>query len=354
MKVILVLLYMLRLLSTVQCQTERGFFSLFFSPVVATPCNSTDGTEGLCVSQYGCRVRRGTATSSCGVFAVCCVVYRTCGHSSSFSPTYFVPQTALKPTTAATSCTLHITPASDMCQVRLRFLTFNISQPEDGVCTHDSFSVLPHTFSTSMPRLCGVNTGQEVYVSFTDRTSPLTLRMLLSNNAAVAGQERSWLIEIEQMRCTDPKRAPAGCLQYHTESKGLIQSFNFAPELPNSYMNNLNYGICFGSNFKFCEMSLDADTFSVSGDGDTALALAGEALCRNDYLFIPSGAPFGQKVYFDRFCGTRLGTPNSTVSNTIITSSLPFRINVVTNKAEQTDGDVNNTGFSIKYRFMEC
>ena len=38
---------------------------------------------------------------------------------------------------------------------------------------------------------------------------------------------RIWDIKVSQIECENPNRPPSGCLQYHTQSEGRFQTFNF-------------------------------------------------------------------------------------------------------------------------------
>lgn len=101
---------------------------------------------------------------------------------------------------------------------------------------------------------------------------PFTLRMITNG----AGYRR-WNIEVTQIECTNPSRAPSNCLQYHLGPSGGFSSFNYeasqyqeyipsgpqnyqnAGALDSTYYNGLDYSICFRKESGFC-----TQTYSVN------------------------------------------------------------------------------------------
>ena len=47
---------------------------------------------------------------------------------------------------------------------------------------------------------------------------------------------RTWEIKVSQIECQNLNRPPSGCLQYHTQTEGRFQTFNFGQA------NVANYG----------------------------------------------------------------------------------------------------------------
>ena len=47
---------------------------------------------------------------------------------------------------------------------------------------------------------------------------------------------RVWEIKVSQIECENLNRPPSGCLQYHTQTEGRLQTFNFGQT------NAVNYG----------------------------------------------------------------------------------------------------------------
>merc|ERR1712211_5512 len=90
------------------------------------PCEADDDKSGTCYTEDECADRQGTASGSCAEgYGVCCVFSIGCNAQKNENCTYF--QSTGTPTGA---CNARICPcASNICQLRLDFLTFNIAQP---------------------------------------------------------------------------------------------------------------------------------------------------------------------------------------------------------------------------------
>lgn len=136
-----------------------------------------------------------------------------------------------------------------VCQLRIDFHMFSLAQPDgDGYCNRDSFNI--YDGNTSVPTICGENRGLHVYVTFMD-DFPITIRIATGQ---FVNYNRRWEILISQIKCHSDFRAPAGCLQYYTNSSAYIKSFNYATEgnpslnsigvMGSRQLANLNYNIC--------------------------------------------------------------------------------------------------------------
>lgn len=90
-----------------------------------------------------------------------------------------------------------ISPAtSDICQLRLDFLDLTLASPNgDGVCNRDALTVTGG--SSTVPTLCGVNTGQHVYVNF-DGSSSIMINIAASSSFTFG---RKWHIMTTQIDC---------------------------------------------------------------------------------------------------------------------------------------------------------
>lgn len=87
-------------------------------------------------------------------------------------------------------------------------------------------------------------------------TKRIIVRTASRHDGAI--QPATWRLRVTQIECADKwavlpmfdrrssaeLRAPAGCLQYHTQSTGTVQSFNFNRSR-GPYLGGLSYGICF-------------------------------------------------------------------------------------------------------------
>lgn len=90
------------------------------------------------------------------------------------------------------------------------------------MCNQDYFTVSGG--NSQVPRICGENTGQHVYVDF-NGDNPITVMMLTTPSFTF---NRRWHLKMSQINCDSEFRAPSGCLQYFLESTGFVRSFNYA------------------------------------------------------------------------------------------------------------------------------
>merc|ERR1719323_1902206 len=96
--------------------------------------SSTSGRNGTCYTASECTSRGGSSSGSCASsFGVCCVFEKSCGGGSiSENCTYF---TSAQRTTGS-SCTLTVCKTgADVCQLRLDFETFTLTNPATRAAT---------------------------------------------------------------------------------------------------------------------------------------------------------------------------------------------------------------------------
>lgn len=103
---------------------------------------------------------------------------------------------------------------------------------------------------SSVPRICGENSGQHVYVDFAG-DAPVTVTVATSSSFTF---DRRWHLHMQQIGCDSESRAPFGCLQYYMDPSGTISSFNYdssgsgqsnAMGVQGSrQLNSLSYGAC--------------------------------------------------------------------------------------------------------------
>lgn len=210
-----------------------------------------------------------------------------------------------------------------MCQLRIDFLDFSLAPPNgDGVCVTDYMTVSGG--SSRVPRICGINTGQHVYVNFNGNAA-ITIAVESTGGFSFA---RHWHFKLTQIPCSSAARAPAGCLQYYTDSDssntGPIRSFNYG-SMPSSQVNAIGvqgsrqmastrYGICIRPGANRCSItyslpSSDPYAFTMTGDvGAVDSTLLGTEVlqsqtCTTDYVIIPYPTQGGATLPNDRFCG---------------------------------------------------
>nr|XP_045603484.1 uncharacterized protein LOC123761501 [Procambarus clarkii] len=334
---------------------DKAFFVLL--RIQPDECNSSDPslTTGTCLPSTDCTRSGGTFSGTCARgFGVCCIGRRSCGESTSYNNTYFVNPSYNGTDIGAGACTLTVFRVdSNICQLRLDFLNFQLAQPdENGNCNVDFLTVTP---STTVPRICGSNDGQHMYLDVDPVGGPVRVTVDRSGTDVT----RSWNIKVTQISCSSQHKAPSGCLQYHTATSGTVNSFDFSPLPPTppagtSQIADLDYGVCVEMADGYCGIIWERNTtngnysFTVSGNANasdesvigTALGGGSGVDCTTDYVIIPGGVA-DTGVSNDRYCG--LGFPNS------VTSTMkPFSLYVHQDGDEVEDS--GNSGFSLNYR----
>jgi len=306
-------------------------------------CNAIDGTMGTCYTASECTEKGGEERGNCASgFGVCCVaVVDPCNSNTvSLNNSYIVnPGYPSDASTGASTCTgsgvarsgrqaattatysWNITKAAtDIVQFRLDFEEFEISAPMMGSCDNDTLMITGADVVTTrnLPtNLCGVLTGQHIYLSVKDSSSvQITIKL-----ASIGTQK--WKILLRQFDSSQTDYlAPRGCLQYYRADMGTIASFNSAgasPELLNDHM----YSICIAQNDAYCDIALTANTFDLTGSSGA---------CSDSIAF-----------GFNVACGTSLGfnTWNYTGSYMI-----PFM--------SDSDNSAMVAGFDIGFVLLPC
>lgn len=140
--------------------------------------------------------------------------------------------------------------------------------------------------------------------------------------------------------------APAGCLQYFTESRGTIFSFNFG-----QYLSNMDYAICIERAPTTCKITFKADEFGIDkSSGAKVSSGVGDIDCSYDYLMIPGGSLTGDSIppTKDRFCGGFLNSMQGTFRNDPIVSKANGPIVLRFHTDNSYDHSVK-AGFKITY-----
>ncbi|RWS23139.1 uncharacterized protein B4U80_09841 [Leptotrombidium deliense] len=258
---------------------------------------------------------------------LCFLVPRTCGQSTTLNQTYFVNPGHPSYFNATTSCQLTINRARNtklgkfdqvnMCQLRLDFIDFDLNQPS------------------------------YVYIDIEDTNGPYNVRVITRGTG-----NRRWNIRVTFIECRNELRAPLNCLQYFASPSGQFESFNYVDanqiQVASSaleetdaytYLNNMDYAICFRKEAGFCTQTYTVNTtytpfalINVAPNGsplfDTTTAGTGLLKCPFDYLLL-SGI---------RLCGSHLNpfavnqSPNYDTP-VIDISSGPFIARFSTNNA---------------------
>jgi hypothetical protein len=213
--------------------------------------------------------------------------------------------------------------ASDIVQFRFDFLTTEVSAPMMGNCDNDTIMITgadPVTMKTMPMNLCGVLSGQHIYVSVKDvEEVMLTIKL-----TSVAMQK--WNILVRQFDSSQTDYlAPRGCLQYYRQDLGTLETFNYDGgngELLNDHM----YTMCIAQNDDYCDIALTSSSFMLGGS---------------------SGACSDAVVFgTNQLCGSTFGTNMQLNWNYTGSYMVPFM--------SDSDNAAMDTGFSIGFVLLPC
>ncbi|XP_064550423.1 uncharacterized protein LOC135436670 [Drosophila montana] len=341
----------------------KGFLSLF--EVIKFPntkCSVSMGdiriVEGVCYHEFECKSLGGIPTESCaeGVGA-CCIFVNGCGDVTSQQTVYFESPNYPQAVRESMICVLTINVRKGVQQLRLDFQMFELSRPTNGDCIDDQFIISGHNANFHIPILCGINTGQHIYVHVGDSNES---KVYLSVFVRVSSGSRSFNIMIRQI---EDELAPDNCLQYFTDGEGIIKSFNYdvagsiVENREATYLNNLNYAVCLARSKNVCsiryiteQLGGDQPDFQLinKDEAENDLVASGQAgagifNCPDDFIAVNSV----------RLCGERLndGTENEDYTMHAVVRDiaagpivLPFR----------TDAEYVGRGFRLVYRQELC
>nr|NP_001287405.1 uncharacterized protein Dmel_CG14280, isoform B [Drosophila melanogaster]NP_650797.1 uncharacterized protein Dmel_CG14280, isoform A [Drosophila melanogaster]AAF55656.1 uncharacterized protein Dmel_CG14280, isoform A [Drosophila melanogaster]AHN57404.1 uncharacterized protein Dmel_CG14280, isoform B [Drosophila melanogaster] len=341
----------------------KGFLSLF--EVIKFPntkCSVSMGDirsmEGVCYHEFECKSLGGIPTESCaeGV-GVCCVFVNGCGDVTSQQILYFESPNYPNAVREMMICVLIINVKKGVQQLRLDFQMFELSRPSNGDCVDDQFIVSGHNTNFQIPILCGINTGQHIYIHVGDSNEG---KVYLSVFMKVSGGGRSFNIKVTQV---DDNLAPNNCLQYFHDAEGVIKSFNYDTDgsiVDNreaTYFNNLNYAICLARLKNVCSVAYnteqlggDQPDFQIinKDEAENDLISDGQAgagifNCPDDFIAINSVPLCGERFNDGRESDdyTIHATVRDTAAGPII---LPFR----------TDSEYVGRGFRLLYKQELC
>lgn len=379
--------------ATDDLQQERKKKVLSVFTVVKFPntaCDSsTSGRNGTCYTESECTAKGGSSSGACASsFGVCCVFEGTCGTQVAENNTYF----SSSGRTLGSACTYRVCKCSDdICQLRLDFETFALSNPVTittvliqggaagakntmGQCNTDTFGVTAPGFG-SVPVICGTNTGYHMYVPASDSCNQLSAAYGSASTASTS----SLSVKVSQIECSSSRLAPTGCLQYFTSETGTIESFNFQAGA-SVHLANQDYSTCVrtgrsqcaicyyvptGTNFGISNGNAIAGTDGVGTNCGPSSGIAGMI----DYLIIEGGMcapPVGTAVVVNLYCGdtefdcaATANTDNAAANtnvNTVCTNAKPFKVTFKADGTEEgfpTGGEgsnvLNSEGFSLSY-----
>merc|ERR1712029_830237 len=115
--------------------------------------------------------------------------------------------------------------------------------------------------------LCGMLSGQEMYVTVKAATDPAQVVF----NIAQTGTSK-YKIRVEQIECGSDMEAPPGCLTYAMGTTGQITSYNIANG-NGELINNQKFAHCIKYQEGYCDVALTASKFDMGTAGDAGDSL---------------------------------------------------------------------------------
>jgi len=239
-----------------------------------------------------------------------------------------------------------------------------------GDCWIDTFFV-NSPYGRSTPVICGVNSGQHIYVDTAD-SECVDVHYGIGGGTSAT---RELDIRVSQFACGDEMGGPAGCLQYYTSSAGKIRSFNFPDLTPGAAvgykyvhlsrqhykacirkataMTYICYGMCtsiVGSSIAIAGTPVILQpSFGLSLSPDDGSQSAAGSACTSDYISIPSAVTKANAAILSsntvmvaettshatRFCGRYLATNAATYAvQSVCSLAVPFELAVDFNDDE--------------------
>lgn len=324
-------------------------------------CVGGEGRVGVCMLRRNCHRLGGTPTATCAFgYGNCCIaaMRNDCGWEATRNRTYWSsPGPGSQVVTTGATCVLKVRKLSNnICSIRLNFSRFSLTPPNEGNCLRDHLAVSGQNINNFIPKLCGENSGQHMYIDVDTVPGPVELRI----NTVGSGFDREWEIEVTQIECNSPYRPPNNCLQYFTGSQGTFSSFNYVPNLPSQYLNNLNYATCIRKEAGFCSIvytttptsatqSFELVNFVISPTGvATSVVPAGEAgigliQCPDDFVIVAGTRLCGDRLNDGSAVPTR--TDNGPVTDT---TNGPFIVQF------RSNGQNAGQGYQLTYQQIPC
>lgn len=260
-------------------QEQEGRILSIFS-VVNFPnleCRATEnedggarsGLMGTCLSSTECNDIDGMKRGSCASgFGVCCVKsLKACGGTVSNNNTYIsnVDYPTVLPA-GANNCQYTISRQGDICQLRLDFQDVVLNTDANGLtdATVGGRLVAAGGSGNEPPAVSGTLSGDHMYVEVAGQDPTITISTLAAN------QNQKWNIQVSQIACDSPYKAPKDCTQYLTENSGQVRSYNTRGTTKKELAGQ-NMKICIRQNAGMCGVRFTASTFDVGA----AIATAG-------------------------------------------------------------------------------
>ncbi|CAG7729221.1 unnamed protein product [Allacma fusca] len=257
------------------------------SKILGNEICGDDSFTGICLDANECDVRGGSSNGQCWNNDICCKITAHCLSNSNpcvirHSGTVVVNENGTSDYRRA----YRYVKAENICQLRLDFDEFELTQPEfNGDCNNDLMQVIS---SRAGFGICGSNSHQHIYLNYDSRS-------YIDISMRIRSVDAKYRIRSTFIECNSEMLAPVNCLQYFYDLDGSVKSLNAGQQ----QLNNLDYSICVASyegvsriRWKSCQ----DNPFFISGSGVGPLESPG---CNRDWVQI-----YG----FDRYCGNGFNT----------------------------------------------
>ncbi|XP_053604558.1 uncharacterized protein LOC128671812 isoform X2 [Plodia interpunctella] len=187
-------------------------------------CISSSGLEGTCLPENECQNTKGSPMGTCADgYGTCCVIEFKCDDHTVASSGWFTNPGFPSPSTERLSCALSIHKSSeDIKQLRLDFMNFELLPPTGGTCQEDQFIVSGQNVNNMIPIICGVNTGQHIYIEVGETEGPIILAI-----QTVSPDSRLFSIKNNLNYAICISRAAQTCSVTYTNSNYYMQIVNY-------------------------------------------------------------------------------------------------------------------------------
>jgi len=369
--------------STGRDNKALSVFNVVTFPNVA--CGATTGYNGTCYTASECTSKGGTSSGSCASsFGVCCVFNLACGESTTQNNTYAIIS-SYSTSSDADPCTYTICKQNtDVCKLRIDFDTMVLAGPYPtttvaaegpklGDCVTDTLTV-SNAGGASPPIICGINTGQHMYVPASDACNTINIDV----DTGTATTTRKWQIKVTQYECGNQMAPELDCLQYFTASSGTVATFNWDTSATkvgttHIHLSNQYYDICFRRQRGYCQFCItpqiasttatEASSYGLGSSSDgAAMKAAVGSVCTGittheamagygDYLEIANlqndPAIAGTITTANRICGNVLDSATAAAGDehkTVCSFATPFKIGVHFDEGESVKDTKADSG----------
>jgi len=162
-----------------------------------------------------------------------------------------------------------------------------------GKCDTD-FVTITNPGGTSPPKICGVNTGQHMFIDASSSCNDIKVDIDTGVSTT-----RSWQIKVTQYTCASQMIPVENCLQYHTGTSGTFYSFGWDTSVTtitsttHNHLQDQHYEVCFRRERGYCSLCLTAQIWGTA------------AIIMTSYGVSAAGSAIGHQAT-DSLCGLGL------------------------------------------------